>query len=258
MREAELASLVGVPAEVTATSRAADFYTLTKARIGLMAALAAAAGYLVATPIAASPLTLAALVVGVWLAAAGSSALNMVWERRLDARMQRTSTRPLAAGRLGVREATAFGAALVAGGGALLWLGASGLAALVALGSFAGYLFCYTPLKTRTSLNTVVGAIPGALPPLVGWAAATGSLPGEAWALFALLFLWQIPHFLAIAWLYRADYERAGMPMLPVLDREGWMTGRQMVLYAVALIPISLAPRCGCGTTQSTMPARCS
>lgn len=218
-----------------------DWVTLTKPRIGMMAAVAAAAGYLMGAE-AIDPLVLTALVVGSWLAAAGSSALNMVWERDLDRRMHRTAKRPLAAGRLRVGPAIALGLAALAVGSAVLALGTGWLPAAVALASFAGYLFVYTPLKTRTSLNTVVGAIPGALPPVIGWAAARGDLSGGVWLLFALLFLWQIPHFLAIAWIYREDYARADMKMLPVLDSDGLMTGRQMVLYTLAMIAASAAP----------------
>ena len=174
--------------------------------------------------------------------AGGASVLNMVMERDTDALMQRTRTRPIPAGRIRPAEARWFGALLTFGGLALLLSLCGALAALVAFSTWASYLFLYTPLKRRTHLSTLVGAVPGALPPVIGWAAASGRLEPGAFILFAIVFLWQIPHFLAIAWLYRDDYERGGFPMLPVIDREGRVTGRQAVLHSVALLVVSLAP----------------
>jgi protoheme IX farnesyltransferase len=157
--------------------------------------------------------------------------------------MVRTRLRPVADGRLGAAEARAIAGALAASGLALLWFGANLLAALVALGTLLSYTALYTPLKRRTSLATIVGAVPGALPPLIGWAAASGSVSGLApWSLFLLMFVWQLPHFLAIAWLCREDYARAGLPMLSVLDRDGGLTGRQALLWAATLVPFSLLP----------------
>jgi heme o synthase len=181
-------------------------------------------------------------LLGTALVAAGASALNMLLERRTDALMLRTRNRPVAAGRLRVPEALAFGLALTLSGLGVLRFGAGALPALVALVTWASYLFAYTPLKTRTSLSTIVGAFPGALPPVIGWAAARGQIEPGAVVLFAILFLWQIPHFLAIAWIYRADYARAGFPMLPVVEPDGRSTGRQAILYCAALLPVSLAP----------------
>jgi protoheme IX farnesyltransferase len=156
--------------------------------------------------------------------------------------MLRTRARPLPAGRIGPAPARAFGSLLTLSGLAIL-LGLCGaLAAAVAFATWATYLFAYTPLKRRTPLATLVGAVPGALPPVIGWAAARGRLEPEAFVLFAILFLWQVPHFLAIAWLYRDDYARAGLPMLPVLDREGTFTGRQAVVHSLSLLLVSLAP----------------
>ena len=157
--------------------------------------------------------------------------------------MQRTENRPLPAGRLQPLEVLIFGGVFGVGGVAYLAVLLSHwLAAFVAAFTFLSYVFVYTPLKRRTSLNTLVGAVPGALPPVIGWAAVRGSIDPEIVALFAIIFLWQVPHFLAIAWIYREDYERAGLCMLPVLDRAGVMSSRQMVAYCVALIPVSLAP----------------
>jgi protoheme IX farnesyltransferase len=166
----------------------------------------------------------------------------MLLERELDARMARTAGRPLPSGRLEPREVAIFGAALTALGLAMLALGTTPLAALLAGLTSASYLLVYTPLKRRTTLNTHIGAVPGALPALIGWAAARGTLDPAAWTLFALVYLWQLPHFLSIAWLYKEDYARGGFRMLPSADPEGVATGRQAVLGAAALLPASLLP----------------
>lgn len=230
------------PAVPVAGASPADWLELAKPRITAMVTLTALVGYAGAS--AASPWTpgLAAVLAGTGLVAAGASVLNQVVERGTDALMLRTRTRPLPAGRIGVAPARAYGALLTLSGlAALLWLSGP-LPAVVAAATWASYLFAYTPLKRRTPLATLVGAVPGALPPVIGWAAARGRLDGGAFVLFAILFLWQVPHFLAIAWLYRDDYARAGFPMLPVLDREGTFTGRQTVVHSLALLLVSLAP----------------
>jgi protoheme IX farnesyltransferase len=185
---------------------------------------------------------LVAALAGTGLVAAGASTLNQVLERATDALMNRTRNRPIPAGRIRPAEATLFGALLTGAGIALLAALCGPLAAIVALATWASYLFLYTPLKRRTHLATLVGAVPGALPPVIGWAAASGRLEPGAFILFAIVFLWQIPHFLAIAWLYRDDYERGGLQVLPVIDREGVLTGRQAVIHSVALLVVSLAP----------------
>jgi len=221
---------------------AADWLELTKPRITAMVVFTALVGYVTAAPGAAWTALLAAALGGTALVAAGASVLNQVMERDTDALMLRTRTRPLPAGRIGPGEARAFGFFLTLSGLAtLLWFSGT-LAAAVACATWASYLFAYTPLKRRTPLATLVGAVPGALPPVIGWAAALGSLDPGAFILFAILFLWQVPHFLAIAWLYRDDYARAGFPMLPVLDRDGTFTGRQAVVHSLALLLVSLAP----------------
>jgi protoheme IX farnesyltransferase len=221
---------------------AADYLELSKPRITLMVTLTTLVGYVLA---ARGPISLSHLAVtlaGTALVAGGASALNMLLERRTDALMLRTRTRPLPSGRLRPAEALACGLFLTSAGlAALAWL-AGPLSALVALATWASYLFLYTPLKPRTSLCTVVGAFPGALPPVIGWAAARGALEPGAFVLFAILFLWQIPHFLAIAWIYRDDYARGGLPMLPVLDPDGRVTGRQAVANSFALLVVSLTP----------------
>ncbi len=220
----------------------ADYFELSKPRITLMVVLTALVGYVLALrgPLVAPHLF--ATLAGTALVAAGASALNMLLERRIDALMLRTRTRPIPSGRLRPAEALACGLALTSTGLAVLaWL-AGPLPALVALVTWASYLFLYTPLKPRTSLSTVIGAFPGALPPVIGWAAARGSLEPGAFVLFAIMFLWQIPHFLAIAWVYRDDYARGGLPMLPVLDPGGRITGRQAVANSLALLVVSLTP----------------
>jgi protoheme IX farnesyltransferase len=230
------------PALTLARSAPADFVALTKPRITATVMLTTLVGFVVAGAGAVDFPALAAALVGTGLVAAGASALNMLIERGTDARMLRTRTRPLPAGRLRPADALAFGAALTAAGlGTLYWLSGP-TAAAVAFVTWASYLFLYTPLKTRTSLSTIVGAFPGALPPVIGWAAATNRLEPGAYVLFAILFLWQIPHFLAIAWIYREDYARGGLPMLPVLDPEGRLTGRQVVANSLALALVSVAP----------------
>jgi heme o synthase len=176
------------------------------------------------------------------LAAGGTLALNQYWERDVDARMDRTRTRPLPEGRLAPLEALLFGAGLTAGGLAVLALGAGRLATLVTATTFVLYVFAYTPLKLRTSLCTIVGAVPGALPPVTGWAAARDDLGVGAGVLFGILFLWQLPHTLAIGRLYQADYARAGVRLLPVVDAEGRSTERQILSGCVGLLAVSLLP----------------
>ena len=220
----------------------ADWMELTKPRITSMVVFTALVGFVTAAPSSPWSPLLAAALVGTGLVAAGASVLNQVLERDTDALMLRTRARPLPAGRVAPAAARAFGAVLTAAGLAAL-VGWSGpLAAAVAFTTWASYLFLYTPLKRKTPLATLVGAVPGALPPVIGWAAARGQLDAGAFILFAILFLWQVPHFLAIAWLYRDDYARAGFPMLPVLDREGSFTSRQAVVHSLALLLVSLAP----------------
>jgi heme o synthase len=219
-----------------------DFVELTKPRITTLVVLTALVGFVMASPAPPTVIPLLLALAGTGLVAAGASTLNMVLERDTDARMHRTRTRPLASGRMRVPEAVAFGLGLTALGLAGLFRLSGALPAAVAFVTWFTYLFCYTPLKRRTSLSTLVGAIPGALPPVIGWAAARGVIDGGAFVLFAILFLWQVPHFLAIAWIYREDYARGGLPMLPVVDALGRLTGRQTVAHAFALLLVSLLP----------------
>jgi len=218
-----------------------DWVQLTKPRITTMVLFTTLVGFVTASM---GPVPLSALLVsllGTGLVASGAAVLNQVLERGTDALMLRTRDRPLPAGRVSAADASVFGGALSALGLAVLMWGARPLAAGVAAITLVSYLAIYTPLKRRTPLSTLVGAVPGALPPVIGWAAARGSLDGAAFVLFAILFLWQIPHFLAIAWLYRDDYARAGFPMLPVVDREGGFTARQTVVHSLALLLVSMA-----------------
>ena len=163
-------------------------------------------------------------------------------ERELDGLMQRTQNRPMVQGRMSLGTANLWAYGLSALGTLMLGLGANWQAAAIAVATLLLYVWVYTPMKTRTSLATVVGAVPGALPPMIGFAAAHGSAPFASWSLFAIMFFWQLPHFLAIAWMYRDDYARAKMPMLPVIDADGIMTGRQSVMYSAALVPVSVLP----------------
>ncbi len=224
-------------------SKIADVLVLAKVRLNSLVVLTSAGGYYMAGPLGINPMALTLASAGTALVAAGAAAINQVAERDVDRLMERTRHRPMADGRMRVREGRAVAAALAAVGLITLWFGANPTAALVALATFLIYAFVYTPLKRRTSLSTIVGAVPGALPPLIGWAAARGTVSGpEPWTLFALMFAWQLPHFLSIAWLYREDYARAGLPMLSVLDRDGRVTGRQAALWAAMLVPVSLLP----------------
>ena len=221
---------------------AADLISLTKPRVVLMVLITTVVGYYVGLPGAPDYTRLLALLVGTTLAAGGTLALNQYWERDVDALMERTRMRALPEGRLAPLEALLFGAATTAGGLTVLAIGAGWLAALVTAATFALYVFAYTPLKLRTSLCTLVGAVPGALPPVTGWAAARDDISLGAWVLFGILFLWQLPHTLAIARLYQADYARAGVRLLPVIDAQGGSTERQILTGCVALLAVSLLP----------------
>ena len=240
---------VDAPAEriIAATARArrqviTDLLTLTKPRVVMMVLVTTLVGYYVGLPGAADWSRLLHLVVGTLLAAGGTLALNQYWEREVDARMERTRTRPLPDGRLQPLEALLFGGAITGAGIAYLAAFVTGLAALVTAATVGLYLFAYTPLKLRTALCTMVGAVPGALPPVTGWVAARDDLGVGAGILFGMLFLWQLPHTLAIARLYRDDYARAGVRVLPVVDAGGSSTERQIVSGCFGLLAVSLLP----------------
>jgi len=223
-----------------------DYIDLTKPRITWLILMSTGVGYFFGLPSLAwgSIPWLAVLhtLLGTGLIASGTAALNQWYERVADQKMRRTAQRPLPAGRIGAGRALAFGIALSAAGFAELWLAVNPLSAAIGGFTLASYLFLYTPMKQRTWWSTTVGAIPGAMPPAIGYAAAHGSLTGEAWVLAAILFLWQFPHFYSIAWMYKEDYARAGIQMLPVVEPDGRSTARQIVLAGAILIPVSLAP----------------
>lgn len=225
-----------------APSRAADFVTLAKPRLNMLVVASTLAGYVMGGGDMSDAVRVIATVGGTFLVAGGSAAFNQVIERRTDALMQRTRTRPMADGRLASSEALVYAASLSFVGLAVLALVVNPLSSLVAFATLVSYAAIYTPLKLKTSFATVIGAFPGALPPVIGWAAANNTLSQGAWILFGILFLWQLPHFLAIAWMCRDDYARAGFPMLPVIEPDGRSTGRQAVVYTAALLPLSLAP----------------
>ncbi len=222
--------------------RAADLLELAKPGITFMVVTSCAIGFLMATQRLAEPWTLLSALIGTALVSGGASAFNHVFERRLDAKMRRTADRPLPTGRLQPEIALLFAISLAISGLAELALAVNWVSALLGAIALVGYSFVYTPLKRVSSLATVLGAIPGAIPPMIGWAAARGSVDTGAWILFGILFFWQMPHFLAIAWLCREDYARAELPMLTVGDVDGLQTGRQVILYGAALLPMSLMP----------------
>jgi protoheme IX farnesyltransferase len=228
-----------------------DYIALTKPRITWLILMSTAVGYFFGLPKTHSwieflrqiPLLgLLHTILGTGLIASGTAALNQWYEREADRRMRRTADRPLPAGRLNSGSALAFGIGLSIVGFLELWLALNFLCAAIGLFTLSSYLFLYTPMKMRTWWSTTVGAIPGAMPPLIGFAAAAGTLNSDSLVLGAILFLWQFPHFYAIAWMYKDDYARAGIRMLPVVEPDGRSTARQIVLYGIALIPVSLAP----------------
>ncbi len=232
-------------------ARLSDLYQLTKLRITVMVAMTASVGF--ALGVRAAPLRgleasawswwqLLATVVGTAMSCMGASALNQVCEADADAKMHRTKDRPLPAERISAASATVLGLALGVGGVATLAVLTNPFAAGLSAFTLLSYILIYTPLKRVSSVSTIVGAVPGALPPVIGYAAATGAIGVEAVIVFAIMFLWQLPHFLAIAWLYRDDFARAAFPMLPVLDPTGGSTFRQILLGCMALVPLGLLP----------------
>jgi protoheme IX farnesyltransferase len=218
------------------------YMELTKPRITMLVVLTAAAGFCLGSMGAIDYPKLLRLSLGIALLSSGIATLNQFLERDTDRLMRRTESRPLPAGRLLPLQALIFGLGLSAVATVYLAVFVNQLSAVLGAITFASYLFIYTPLKTRTTLSTVLGAFPGAMPPFIGWVAARDEIGLGAWILFAILFLWQFPHFLAIAWMYRDDYARAGIKMLPVVEPEGRVTSQQIVVYTVMLVPVSLLP----------------
>jgi len=223
----------------------ADYWALTKPEVNFLIAITTFAGFCLARPTQSHPFPFMLLIdtlLGTLLVAAGTATLNQYVERRYDAQMRRTVRRPLAAGRLEASAALRFGLLLSCTGVIYLAVAVNALASLLALLTLVSYIFLYTPLKRTTPLCTLVGALPGAMPPLIGWAGASGRLSLEAWVLYAMLFLWQFPHFMAIAWMYREDYARAGYLVLPFGERRGAFMAWQTLVPSFALVPLSLTP----------------
>lgn len=231
----------------TLTARLTDYYILTKPEVNLLILMTTSAGYYLASR---GPFHFAGLVntlVGTLLVASGTATLNQWMERVWDGQMRRTSSRPLPAGRVSPREALSFGLLLSLAGGFYLAVAVNGLSALLAVSTLLSYLLIYTPLKRRTPLCTLLGAFPGAMPTLIGWAGASAHIDAQAWFLFAVLFLWQFPHFLAIALMYREDYDRAGYRMLPRFDQDSRFTHAEILAFTVILIAVTLWPVAGRG-----------
>jgi heme o synthase len=222
-----------------------DYLELSKSRIVLMVLITTAAGYLFAAD-KVSPLLLLHTLIGTALVAAGTNALNQYVEREHDAKMHRTRTRPLPAGRITPRAALLFSSAIAILGTVYLGVAVNWLTAALGAFTLTSYIFVYTPLKRVSTICTIIGAVPGAIPPLMGWTAATNELAGMqsagGWIVFGILFLWQLPHFMAISWLYREDYARGGFVMLSTIDGNGTSVARQAILYTLALLPVSVAP----------------
>ena len=242
---AALDAAVQYPRSVTRSSVLSDYWALTKPEINFLIAFTTAAGFWMGAPVPVSHFPWATLfhtILGTVLVSSGAATLNQLIESRFDAQMRRTARRPLASGRIELSSALWFGISLSVLGAVYLALATTLLASLLSILTLLGYLFVYTPLKRKTPLCTLVGAVPGAAPPLIGWAAAGGRLNVDAWLLFAIVFLWQFPHFMSIAWMYRGDYARAGYLVLPAGERKDRFVAWQCLLPALALFALALAP----------------
>jgi protoheme IX farnesyltransferase len=227
---------------MSARERVGAFVELTKPRIAFMLVLTAGAGFYLGNRGTFDLLLFANAMIGIALLAFGVATLNQWLEKRTDALMDRTAGRPLPSGKISNLEALIFGSILCIGAEAYLLFLVNPLTALLGISVIVGYVLLYTPLKTRTTASTAIGAIPGAMPPLMGWTASANEITLGAWALFTFLFLWQFPHFLAIAWMYKDQYAKAGILMLPIVEPSGRITARQIVLFAIMMVPVSLAP----------------
>jgi len=228
-------------------SKLRDYYTLTKPEVNLLILMTTSAGYYLASRGPFEARGLVNTLIGTLLVASGTATLNQWMERKWDGQMRRTANRPLPSGRMSAREALMFGIALSVAGGLYLAIAVNRLAALLAVSTLLSYLLIYTPLKRKTPLCTMLGAIPGAMPTLIGWAGASASMDARTWMLFAFLFLWQFPHFLAIAIMYQEDYARAGYKMLPAFDADGRFTRVEILWFSVILVLVTLvlAPYAG-------------
>ncbi len=236
------AAEINEPAVTGARTRLAAFIELTKPRIAILLVLTSAAGFYLGSTGGFDYVLFANSMISITLLAFGVATLNQYWERDLDKLMTRTATRPLPRSKVTPTEALVFGILQCVIAEAYLFLLVNPLTAFLGLLVIVGYVLVYTPLKTRTSVSTAIGAIPGALPPLMGWTAAANDITLGAWALFVMQFLWQFPHFMAIAWMYREEYAKAGILMLPVVEPSGRLTMRQIVMFTIMLVPVSLAP----------------
>ena len=226
-------------------SRLRDYYTLTKPEVNLLILITTSAGYYLGSAGALKISGLVDTLIGTLLVASGTGTLNQFMERTYDAQMRRTAKRPLPSGRIRANEALLFGVLLSLAGGLYLFVLVNALAALIAIATLLSYLLVYTPLKRKTALCTLLGAVPGAMPTLIGWAGASGSVDRSAWFLYAILFLWQFPHFLAIALMYREDYDRAGYQMLPRFDIDGSFTRGEIVIFTASLVITTMLPAVG-------------
>ncbi|HTH50925.1 MAG TPA: heme o synthase [Pyrinomonadaceae bacterium] len=237
-----MAAEIQVEKALGVRERVGAFVELTKPRIAILLVLTSAAGFYLGTKGTFDVVLFVNTLIAITLLAFGVATLNQYWERELDVLMARTAARPLPTGRVTHLEALVFGIAQCVIAEVYLAIAVNALTAFLGLLVIVGYVLVYTPLKTRTSASTAIGAIPGALPPLMGWTAAANEISIGAWALFAMQFLWQFPHFLSIAWLFRHEYAQAGIKMLPVVEPSGRITARQIVLFSIMLLPVSLAP----------------
>lgn len=227
---------------ISAREKIAAYLELTKPRIAFMLVLTSAAGFYLGADKGFDLILFLNAMLGITLLAFGVATLNQVWERKTDALMERTANRPLPTNKVSVAEALIFGLGLCITAEIYLAALVNVLTAILGLVVIVGYVLLYTPLKTRTSMSTAIGALPGAMPPLMGFTSSANEITMSAWVLFAILFVWQFPHFLAIAWMYREQYAKAKILMLPVIEPEGKITARQIVIFTILLIPISLAP----------------
>jgi heme o synthase len=241
MIEAATADLES-PRDITAREKLAAYFELTKPRIAVLLVLTSAAGFYMGGREGFDVMLFINSMIGIALLAFGVATLNQYIERYLDVLMARTSSRPLPTGKISPTEALVFGLAQCVAAEIYLWVLVNPLTAVLGLTVIIGYVLLYTPLKTKTTACTAIGAIPGAMPPLMGWTAATNDVTLGAWALFATQFLWQFPHFLSIAWIYREEYAKAGIKMLPAVEASGRLTAKQIVLFTIMLVPVSLAP----------------